>query len=246
MVKIIMNNTAQKESAPLVWIRNKFLTGLFVIIPLFATFWILKFLYHVMSGFAEKLVHALVVVYGPIIPKFLIVEGTIPFAALFITLATVILVGLIATNVIGKKLVRWLEVVLHKIPLVNVIYPVAKQVVDSLKEIGGTTSDDNRKPVVFIRYPGLNGFFMGFQTGRFIGNEGKIMVTVFLPTAPNPITGFVLVFEEKDVVVSDIRYEDAWKMVVSGGLVVPKSIMFESTAMPAVQSPTPVDTTQKE
>ncbi|NJK90423.1 MAG: DUF502 domain-containing protein [Blastochloris sp.] len=233
-----------KESAPLIWLRNKFLTGLFVVIPLFATFWILKFLYKVMSGFAERLVKTLVEVYRPLIPNFLIVDGTIPFAALFITLATVIAVGLLATNVFGRKIVEWIESALHRVPLVNLIYPVAKQVVESLKELGNAQTEESRKPVVFLRYPGTLGYFIGFQTGRFKSAEGKRMVTVFLPTAPNPITGFVLAFEETDVVNSDIKYEDAWKMIVSGGLVTPKNISFGTTTTAAVPVPIPVDTKQ--
>lgn len=236
----------KKESAPLIWVRNKFLTGLFVVIPLFATFWILRFLYRIMSGFAEKLVKTLVLIYEPLIPRFIIVDGTIPFAALLITLSAVVGVGLLATNVFGKKIVEWLEAGLHRVPLVNLIYPVAKQVMDSLKEIGNTQTDETRKPVVFLPYPGVKGYLIGFQTGRFRGNEGKAMVAVFIPTAPNPITGFVLVFEEKDVVKTDLKYEDAWKMVVSGGLVMPKNFNIGTTAIPTAPIPMPADTTQKE
>ncbi len=241
-----MDGIKKKESAPFVWIRNNFLTGLCVVIPLFATFWILKFLYRVMSGFAEKLVQTLVVIYEPLIPRFIIVDGTIPFASLLITLSAVVGVGLLATNILGKKIVGWLEAGLLRVPLVNLIYPVAKQVMDSLKEIGGTQTEETRKPVVFLPYPGVKGYLIGFQTGRFRGNEGKAMVTVFLPTAPNPITGFVLVFEEKDVVKTDLKYEDAWKMVVSGGLVVPRNFNLGTTAIPVVPDPIPADTMQKE
>lgn len=238
------------------WVRNKFLTGLFILIPLIATYWVLKFLYRVVSGFTEPLVRQFVAIFGDSLPWLPTIQDktsgelTIPGLALVTTLLAIMAVGLLATNVFGRRIMHWVDGVMIRIPLVNLIYPVAKQVVDSLKEIGGNaeaTSGKN-KPVVFLKYPGFNGYLIGFQTGRFLDQKGKSMVSVFIPTAPNPITGFVLVFEEKDVVQTNMPYDDAWKMIVSAGLVVPRHLAlsgFPLQAKAAMPGPGPADTTQK-
>ncbi|MGF1679279.1 MAG: DUF502 domain-containing protein [Candidatus Methylacidiphilales bacterium] len=209
----------------LVWWRNKFLTGLAVIIPVVATVLVLKFLYKIISGFFDPLVRAFVKRYRDSLPDVLILNDTVPFLAFLLTVLFVVLVGLLMTNVFGRKLLLWLEGVLLRIPLVNIIYPLVKQVVESVKSIGETSNQldpkDDRQ-VVYLRYPGLNGYLIAFQTGAFRDKKGEAFVSVFIPTAPNPITGFVLIFKSADVSPSDLSMEQAWKLIVSAGFVTPK------------------------
>jgi uncharacterized membrane protein len=253
----------RKKLTPLnlIWWRNKILAGLFVVIPLAATVFILKLFYTAISAAFDPVVKAFVKenrvdpMGGGFIPEGLIYNDTIPFAAFIITILFILGLGLLVTNVFGRRLVEYLEVVLLRIPLVNMIYPLAKQVVDSIKMIGASSDvpgpGDNRQ-AVYIQYPGLNGYLVAFQTGRFKDKSGQEFVSVFIPTAPNPITGFVLIFKESDVIESDLTMEDAWKLLVSAGFVTPPSKL---TTMPVVDFnkttiagtiPTPVDTTQKD
>jgi uncharacterized membrane protein len=239
------------------WLRDKLLAGLFVIVPVVVTYWILNFLYRVVSSLTEPAVTQFVRLFRDSIPNLLVMTGrhgveTIPGAALVMTLLVVVVVGLLVTNVFGRRILHWLEGLLQRIPLVNVIYPVAKQVVEALKVMGeaeGAGADP--KPVVYLKYPGMSGYLLGFQTGRFRDSGGVMRVTVFLPTVPNPITGFVLVFDERDVVLSDLTYDEALKMVVSGGLVVPGHLRAPggtARALPATgaaEVPGPADTTRK-
>lgn len=248
--------------ANLVWWRNKVLAGLFVVIPLAATLFILKFLYTIISATFDPVVKAIVKEYRfqqpvgepeGIIPEFIIYNDTIPFAAFFITILLILVLGLLVTNVFGRKLVEYIEVVLLRIPLVNLIYPLAKQVVDSIKLIGASSSGapdpkDNRQ-VVYIQYPGMGGYLVAFQTGSFRDKSGQEFVSVFIPTAPNPITGFVMIFKATEVIDSDLTMEDAWKLLVSAGFVTPSARL---TAMPVLDkttisgtAPAPDDTTQK-
>jgi uncharacterized membrane protein len=212
----------------LAWWRNKFLAGLFVAVPLAVTFLILKFIYRQVSGVCDPIVIALVSVYREGIPGFLLIHDkttgaeTIPGAAFVITILIIVLLGLVATNVLGKRLLALIDQALLRVPLVNLIYPLLKQFVDSIKDIGAAKGSFETRPVVYLKYPGLQGYVLGFLTGRFTDARGTAMATVFVPTAPNPITGFVLVFEASDVMESGLSMDAAWKMVVSAGFVVPK------------------------
>jgi len=150
--------------AKLSWWRNKLLAGLFVVIPLAATLLILKFLYTAISATFDPVVKAIVrdnraSVPDGFIPEFIIYNDTIPFAAFFITVLLILTLGLLVTNVFGRRFLGYLDKLLLRIPLVNLIYPLVKQVVDSIKTIGVNTGEmndpaDNRQ-VVYIQYPGL-------------------------------------------------------------------------------------------
>jgi len=212
--------------AHLAWWRNKLLAGFFVAIPLVVTFVILRFLYRIISGVCDPVVIAVVSVYRQSIPNFLIItdvngKETIPGAAFFITLAVILALGLLATNVFGSRLILLLERGLARIPLVNLIYPLLKQVVDSIRDIGNSKENFKNRPVVYVRYPGIQGYFIAFQTGRFTTADGTEMVSVFLPTAPNPITGLVLLIRARDVIESGLNLDTAWKIIVSAGFVLP-------------------------
>lgn len=212
--------------AHLAWWRNKLLAGFFVAIPLVVTFVILRFLYRIISGVCDPLVIALVSVYRNSIPDFLIItdingKETIPGAAFFITIAVILVLGLLATNVFGSRLIQLIERGLARIPLVNLIYPLLKQVVDSIRDIGDSKENFKNRPVVYVRYPGIQGYFIAFQTGRCSTADGTEMVSVFLPTAPNPITGLVLLIRADDVIESGLSLDTAWKIIVSAGFVLP-------------------------
>jgi uncharacterized membrane protein len=242
------------------WWRNTFLAGLFVMVPVGITFWVLRVLYYLIAGITEPLVQAFVSQHrGELVPEWMIMEVpatatnaatlTIPGAALVFTLLLVLLTGLLVANVFGKRLVVYAEKVIEHVPLVNVIYPVTKQVVDSLKTIGASNEDLSDKPVVYIKYPGLDGYALGFQTGQFKDANGKEMVSVFVPTAPNPLTGFVFIFEEDSLLRSNLSMEEGWKLVVSAGLIAPSGVVPAPSpynTKPAVQVPAPADTKRTE
>jgi uncharacterized membrane protein len=239
-----------------VWFRNKFITGLFVAIPLVITYWILNFLYRAVSSVTDPFVKTFVSYNRASLPDFLIIEDvrgieTIPGAALVITLLLIFLIGLLTANVIGKRILGYFDSLLHRIPLVNAIYPVAKQVVESLRSLGGSEEDLANKKVVYVPYPGIQGYLLGFQTGRFCGPQGKTLASVFIPTAPNPVTGFVLVFGENQLIDSGLSMEDAWKLVVSGGLLtplpleIPAPLNFPAATIPPTPAQVPAGTTQR-
>jgi uncharacterized membrane protein len=222
-----------------------------VLVPLVATIWVLVFIYRFISGRTEPLVVRVVTAYHDHIPSFLLAVGpreetfTIPGVSFALTILLVIVVGLLVTNVFGRRIVHGLEGLLERVPLVNVIYSLVKQVTDSLQTISESSEqleEKNARDTVYIRYPGVNGYLIAFQTGAFKSKDGRKLVSVFLPTAPNPITGFVLVFEADQVIPSDLTMEEAWKLLVSAGFVTPRQLTGKTTT--TVPDLGQVDTTQ--
>jgi uncharacterized membrane protein len=218
---------------PLLWIRNKLITGFIVLFPVVVTVFIFKLLYRFINDFCDPLVRAVVAAFGDNLPRWIPTvdvsvgnntEQTIPGAGLVITLGIVIGVGFLASNFIGKRFVGWIENLMTRVPLVNTVYNLAKQVIDAFRGFGGAEGFAN-KQVVFVKYPQLNGFLIGFLTSRFSDAEGNKLAAVFIPTAPNPITGFVLVFSEEAIIPSGLAMDQAWKLIVTAGLIPPKSIL---------------------
>lgn len=205
------------------WVRNKFLTGLFVAFPLIITLWVLQLIYQVVNSFCDPIVRATIVQNPNLFPSWMIVKGSIPGAGFAITFLLLLGLGILMSNYLGKKLVRVLDDILLRLPVFNAIYKLAKQIVDAFQEMTRPEGLAG-KPVVYIRYPGLNGYLLGFLTGKFVNAEGKKMAVVFIPNAPNPITGFVLIFEESEVLLSDLPMRHAWRLIVSGGLVSPSHV----------------------
>jgi uncharacterized membrane protein len=215
------------------WFRNKLVAGLFVAFPVVATLLLLRFLYGIVNDLCDPLVRAIVAHYHPYIPGWLLIEkeiggrlqATIPGAGLVLTLVLLLFLGIGASNFFGKRIVQTVDAFLLRLPIVKTFYNLAKQMVEAVQgasDPGGLQS----KQVVYVRYPGVNGYIIGFLTSRWKNAQGVPMGMVFIPTSPNPITGFTLVFEEKDILVSDLDMETAWKAIVSAGIVMPKQVLL--------------------
>jgi uncharacterized membrane protein len=123
--------------------------------------------------------------------------------------------GLIATNVLGSRLLRFSEALLAKIPIVNSIYTSSKQLIKVFQE-----GKSSYRRAVFVEWPRQGVKAIGFVTAEVV-QDGVSMVVVYLPTMPNPTSGFALYFRAEEVHDSGMTVEDAVKFVVSGGVVVP-------------------------
>jgi uncharacterized membrane protein len=137
-----------------------------------------------------------------------------------VSLLLLIGLGVMATNVLGKKILEGVERMLLRIPVVATIYAIVKQVIDSFKAFNTVS---NFKRVVYVDYPVEGCKMIGFVTGQFYdpGLEQEMTVVV-VPTAPNPMTGLVLVVESGRVANCSLTIEEAMKLIVSAGLVAPK------------------------
>jgi uncharacterized membrane protein len=186
-------------------LRNKLLAGIAVAVPLLATVWVLTLGYNVVKGISAPWVKRAGITW--------------PGIDFLISILLLLALGFMATHVLGKRLLTAFERLVSKMPIVATIYGMAKQVMDSLRSLG---SGPSYKRVVWLDNPVLGQRLMAFATGQFTDpKSGRELVAVFVPTAPNPVTGFVLAVDRERVVDADIPLEDATRFILSAGLVAP-------------------------
>jgi len=187
--------------------RNMLLTGVVVAIPIIVTIGVLKIAYHFINDISAPLLAG---IFG----------REIPGLGFLVTLAMLIFLGFMATNVLGQRILDWAERQLLRVPLVATIYTGVKQVIDSFKSFNNMA---NFKRVVYIEYPSPGCKLIGLVTGQYFDHRlGEEMISVVIPTAPNPMTGLVVIVEASKVIESELSLEDAMKLIVSAGLVSPK------------------------
>jgi len=193
-------------------LRNYFLTGLAVILPGAATVWILWKLFGFIDGFAGRML-AYVTPYK------------IPGLGVLVTLVLILLVGLFATNVIGRSLLALWERIVFQIPFVSMIYRTAKEIVETFGE--------NRKQVfrqvVLVRFPRPESWAVGFivgEAGEVVKNRtGQELVKVLVPHVPLPMSGFLLFIPKEELLYLDIPVEDGLRLIVSTGIIEPNSVL---------------------
>lgn len=190
-------------------LRTRVAQGMLALVPLIVTVVVLRFLLDVMSG-----------ILLPLIDPW--VDHWPPFARAMLSLAVLLgllyLLGLVASRVVGRRVLEVGETLVLKVPFVKTIYSASKQVVAAFQGPGARSF----KSVVFIEFPRPGMRAVGFQTGRFTDGEGRAWVTVFVPTTPNPTTGFLQMVPEADVTRTDFTVEEGVKMVMSLGALVPQ------------------------
>ena len=192
------------------WLRhlgNTFLVGILTSIPLVATYFVLRFLFVSLDG-----------IFQPVVKFFL--GRSLPGVGLVALIILVYLLGLIAANVIGRTLIRWFDAGMSRAPVIKYIYSAAKQVVDSLRRLQGVPF----KKVVIVEFPKTGMYSLAFITGKAVDFKGQRRIPVFIPHTPNPMTGFLVLLSEEQIIDTDITMEEAMKMVLSGGLLSPEAI----------------------
>jgi uncharacterized membrane protein len=193
-------------------VRTYFLAGLLALIPLIVTIGILSWLFNVLDGFL-----------GPYLYDWL--GRPMPGLGLIATIVLVFAIGIVTTNIIGRRLMGAVDEALHRIPLVRSIYSMTKQVSDSLLQARTVAFQQ----VVLIEYPRRGLYQIGFVTGKIEGplqdqlaaKAGERLVNVFVPATPNPMAGNLVLLPERDVHVLGLSVQDGLKLVISGGLAAP-------------------------
>jgi uncharacterized membrane protein len=202
--------------------RKYFITGLLVLVPLAITAWVLNL---VIGTLDQSLV---------LVPKQWQPSTHIPGLGAIITLAIVFLTGLLTNNLVGKWFVRMWERLLHRIPVVNSIYGSVKQVSDTLFSSSGNAF----RKAVLIPYPHADSYTIAFLTGVPGGDVANHLVgdyvSVYVPTTPNPTSGFFLMLERSRVVELDMSVDEALKYIVSMGVVAPPAGPQSQANEPAV------------
>ena len=147
----------------------------------------------------------------------------LPFVGAIFTLFVILLFGVVARHLFGREIVRLWERLLSRVPIARNIYAAVKQLLDAIFVSGSQT---NFRRVVLVEYPRKGVYAIAFTTGPARGPVGRIgppdLVNVFVPTTPNPTSGFYLLVPEEDLTVLSITVEQAFKLVMSAGLVAPE------------------------
>ena len=199
-----MNNPDKKKSF-LTKIRNNFIAGIVVLIPIGITLYLTLFIIRIS---------------GNIIPKEINPNNYLPFdipgVEILIALFFITFIGWVSLSFIGKKFFDLFNNILKKIPILRTIYSAIGQMTESF-----TKTDNKQKSVVLLEYPRKGVWAVGFATKD---NEGLIksklnddIINVFVPTTPNPTSGFLLMVPKKDLIYLDVTFEQASKFIVSAG-----------------------------
>ena len=192
-------------------LRNYFFTGVIVLIPIGFTLYLSKFL----INFSTKL-----------IPSGLNPNTYLPYAIpgieIILTIIFITVVGGLSLTFIGKKFLQIIDDLFKRMPILRTIYSAIGQMTDSFREQEG-----NKKSVVLVEYPRKGSWAVGFATKENIGEiktkTNINLVNVFVPTTPNPTSGFLLMIPKDDLIYLDMSFEEASKFIVSAGTSKPKS-----------------------
>ena len=193
--------------------RRYLVAGLLVWIPLGVTIFVLR----VMIGLMDR---SLLLVPEQYRPEALL-GFAIPGLGIILSVLVVLITGLLAANFVGRGMVSFWESLLNRIPIVRTVYSGAK----NFAEIVFSDSNESFKKVLLIEYPRKGIYSLAFQTATNLGEvqarTGESVICTFVPTTPNPTSGYIIIVPKKDIIELDMEIDEAFKMIVSLGVVVP-------------------------
>mgnify|MGYP003498182828 CR=1 FL=1 len=194
-------------------LRTKIFAGILVILPLGITFLILKFVFNTLDSILEPLIPDITI---SLFHRVFHLPGVGTIAFFFL----LYLIGLITTNVLGRKLIHWGDRLFATIPVVKNIYTSSKQLTDAFS----ATRKGSFRQAVFVEFPQEGNYVLGFVTNELTDRAQQKKVTVFVPTAFVPPQGFLLFLPKEKVLPSQLTVEDAIKAIMSVGIVTPQTL----------------------
>tara|TARA_B100000575_G_scaffold264816_1_gene240901 strand:- start:9523 stop:10155 length:633 start_codon:yes stop_codon:yes gene_type:complete len=199
-------------------LRNYLISGLLFWIPLILSVIVIKFFIEFIDSLVPQ----------QYLPEAIFnLDTTIPGSGIILMLLVIIITGILVTNILGRRLVALWEKLLNKIPGFRNIYNVLKKVSDTVLN----SSTESFKKVFLIQYPSKGIWVIAFQSGDYKGQAESIIgektLNLFIPTTPNPTSGFFVLIPKKDAFELDISVEEAFKLVISAGVVTPNSVKIK-------------------
>ena len=186
-------------------IRNNFIAGIVVLIPIGITLYLTLFIIKISSNILPKEIN----------PNYYL-PFNIPGLEILISVILITIIGWISLSFIGKRLFELFESILNRIPILRTIYSAVGQLTETF-----ANKKSDKKSVVLVEYPRKGTWAVGFSTkentGEIRNKVGEDLINVFVPTTPNPTSGFLLMFPKKEVIYLDISFEQASKFIVSAG-----------------------------
>ena len=195
----------EKKRSIFTRIRNYFIAGVVVLIPIGVTIYLTIFLVSISSGILPKEINP-----NHYLPY------NIPGLEIIISIILITLIGWLSLSFIGRRLLNLFNNILKKIPILRTIYSAIGQMTETF-----TKTDKDKKNVVLVEYPRRGSWAVGFatkeNTGEISNKVKKDLINVFVPTTPNPTSGFLLMFPKDEVIYLDLTFEQASKFIVSAG-----------------------------
>ena len=207
----MLKNKNKKKKSFALKLRNYFITGIVVLIPIGFTLYLTK----ILISLSSKLIPS------EINPNSYL-DFSIPGLEIFLTMVFITIIGGLSLSFLGKKFLQIIDDLFKRIPILRTIYSAIGQMTESF-----TQKKNNKKSVVLVEYPRKGTWAVGFATkdnkGEIKNKTKRNLVNVFVPTTPNPTSGFLLMFPKEEVIYLDISFEEASKFIVSAGTSNPKT-----------------------
>jgi len=201
----------KKQKSIYLKIRNYFFTGIVVLIPISFTLYLSKFLINISTKIIPDGLNP-----NSYLPR------SIPGLEILITIIFITIVGGLSLSFIGKKFLQIVDDLFKRIPILRTIYSAVGQMTESF-----TKQNNGKKSVVLIEYPRKGCWAVGFATkeneGEIKSKTSKDLTNVFVPTTPNPTSGFLIMFPKNELIYLDMSFEEASKFIVSAGTSTPKN-----------------------
>ena len=199
-------------------LRNYLISGLLFWIPLILTIIVIKFFLEFINSLVPQ----------EYLPEAIFnLDTSIPGSGIILLFLIILITGILVTNILGRRLVALWEKLLNRIPGFRNIYNILKKVSDTVLN----TSSQSFKKAFLIQYPSKGIWVIAFQSGDYRGEAESIIgeetINLFVPTTPNPTSGFFILIPKKDSFELDISVEDAFKLVISAGVVTPSSVKIK-------------------
>ena len=207
-----MSKIKRKKTSLTSKLRNYFIAGVVVLVPIGITLYLTKFFISISSN---------------LIPREINPNSYLPFSIpgleILLSIIFITLIGGLSVSFIGKRILQFVNDLFKKIPILRTIYSAIGQMTETF----APNSENKKKSVVLVQYPSQGSYAVGFVTkenkGEISNKTNKNLVNVFVPTTPNPTSGFLLMFPKDDVIYLDMSFEEASKFIVSAGTSNPKN-----------------------
>jgi uncharacterized membrane protein len=196
---------------------TKMLSGLLILIPFFIAYFVLVFVFRIILSIISPILNLGSYSGMP--------ESIVTILSVIILVFIVYLFGVLATYSFGRKIVKVTEALLLKIPLLKTVFSASKTAISALS----LNREASFHSVVFIEFPKEGYWALGFVTGITSDKDGEEYLRVFMPTTPNPTTGFFMIIKQKDVVKTDISVEDALQSILTGGILFSGNLPMSSS-----------------
>jgi len=192
-------------------LRSLFLSGLFMLLPITITFYLFKFLFHIIQAWLEPL--------RKLEPEHL---RSIPYLEFALAVGLILAIGLISRIFVFRKLIHYIEKMIRKIPLIRPVYSGAKQLVHAFTH----HDEESFQQVVLIEFPRKGiysiGFLTSYLTTEVAPTNGEPYYNIFIPTTPNPTTGYYIIARKEDFKPTSLTRQEAMSLIISGGIIQPE------------------------